>query len=338
MTIGLSSARFQVLILSVVVAFAASARSQIRARVDLVVVPVTVRDSGGNLITGLSKEDFVVLEDNKPQTIESFDMDPWPLSAAIVIDDGMSGTKLKMLYPPFAPPVFVALIAGFTAKDQMATFRYDSTVHKLADFTNDPAVIEKSLDVIKQFAQTRPTETADIVGEKGGRFFRSIVNVLSFGHQNEVNPRVGGVLNDAIHEAAMALENQPMDHRKIILVVSDGRIVGPNEIRFDQNRTLLLLKQIEVYGVSTAFSTFGSFKALSDYAAATGGDVYPGTSTKSVETAFNRIVEQARYQYVLGYVSNNRAEGTTFRTITVTTRNGKYKVIHRRGYTQYPVQ
>ena len=118
MTIGLSFARFQLLILILVVAFAASARSQIRARVDLVVVPVTVRDSAGKLISGLSKKDFVVLEDNKPQTIESFDTAPWPLSAAIVIDDGMSGTKLKMLYPRFAPPVFVSLIAGFTPDDR----------------------------------------------------------------------------------------------------------------------------------------------------------------------------------------------------------------------------
>jgi VWFA-related protein len=336
--INLSSARFRFVTLTIVLAFAAYARSQIRARVDLVVVPVTVRDSGGKIITGLSKEDFVVLEDNKAQTIESFDIDPWPLSAALVIDDGMTGTKLKMLYPQFAPSVFVALTAGLTANDQMATFRYDSAVYKLADFTNDPVVIEKSLDVINQLAETRPTEAADIVAEKGGRFFRSIVNVLSFGHQNEINPRLGGVLHDAIHEAALALENQPMDHRKVIFIVSDGTIVGPNEIRFDQNRTLLLEKQIEVYGVSTTFGTFDRFKALSDYAAATGGDVYPGTSTKSIEIAFNRIIEQARYQYVLGYVSSNRAEAPTFRTITVTTRNGKYKVIHRRGYTQYPVQ
>src|SRR5207247_8807582 len=98
MTIVLSSARFQFLILIVVLASAASARSQIRARVDLVVVPVTVRDSGGKLITGLSKEDFVVLEDNKPQTVESFDVDPWILSAAIVFYDGMSGTNFKMCY------------------------------------------------------------------------------------------------------------------------------------------------------------------------------------------------------------------------------------------------
>jgi Ca-activated chloride channel homolog len=338
MMIGLSSATLRFLVVIVLVVFAASALGQIRARVDLVVVPVTVRDSDGRLITGLSKEDFVVLEDNKPQTIDSFDTDPRPLSAVIVIDDGMSGTKLKLLYPPFAPPVLVVQTAAFTADDRMAAFRYDSAVHKLADFTNDPVVIEKSLEVIKDLAAGRPTEAADIVGEKGGRFFRSIVNVLSFGHQNEVNPRVEGVLHDAINAAVMALEDQPMDHRKIILVVSDGSVVGPNESSFDRNRTLLLLKQIEVYGVSTAFGTFGSFKALSDYAGATGGDVYPGTSTKSIESAFSRIVEQARYQYVLGYVSNNRAEAATFRTITVKTRNGRYTVIHRRGYTQYPVQ
>src|SRR5689334_20095366 len=167
MTIGPSSARFQCLILIVVVAFAASARSQIRARVDLVVVPVTVRDAGGKLITGLSKDDFVVLEDNKPQTIESFDMEPWPLSAAILIDDGMSGTKLQMLYPKFAAPVFVTLTSGFGSNDQMATFRYDDSVHKLSDFTNDPEAIEKSLGVLKDIAATRPQETADIVGEKG---------------------------------------------------------------------------------------------------------------------------------------------------------------------------
>src|SRR5215813_10613079 len=102
MTIGFSSIRFKFLILIIVVAFAASARSQIRARVDLVVVPVTVRDSEGKLIAGLSKEDFVVREDNKPQSIESFDTHPWPLAARIVLDDGISGKKLMMIYPPFA--------------------------------------------------------------------------------------------------------------------------------------------------------------------------------------------------------------------------------------------
>ena len=40
--------------------------SQLRARVELVVVPVNVRDSDGRLVTGLTKDDFKVLEDGVP--------------------------------------------------------------------------------------------------------------------------------------------------------------------------------------------------------------------------------------------------------------------------------
>ena len=49
---------------------------QIRTRVDLVVVPVSVRDNNGSLVTGLDQEDFTVLEDGKPQAL-----DPWQRSA-----------------------------------------------------------------------------------------------------------------------------------------------------------------------------------------------------------------------------------------------------------------
>jgi VWFA-related protein len=219
----------------------------------------------------------------------------------------------------------------------MAAFRYDSTVNQLSDFTSNPAAIEESLVVINDIAKMRPTEAADILGEKGPRFLRSVLNVLSTGHERDVNPRSDGVLHDAIHAAATALEQQPMDHRKMIVLVSDGRVVGNTAHTFDQNKSLLMQNQIQVYGVSAAFETFGSFKMLGDYAAATGGDVYPGTSTQSVESAFSRIVEQARYEYVLGYVSSNRAEQATFRTITIKTRQGKFKINHRRGYTQYPM-
>jgi hypothetical protein len=102
---------------------------------------------------------------------------------------------------------------------------------------------------------------------------------------------------------------------------------------------LLLKEQIQVYGVSADFGTFGSFQALSDYARVTGGDVYPGTSTKSLEASFSRVTEQARNQYVLGYVSSNRAgRGGVFRTISVRTKSAKQNVIHRRGYLQLPVE
>ena len=73
---------------AMLIASASYVRSQLRARIELVVVPVNVRDSDGKLVTGLTKEDFTVKEDGIPQTISSFSLDPAPLSAAIVVDDG----------------------------------------------------------------------------------------------------------------------------------------------------------------------------------------------------------------------------------------------------------
>ena len=77
---------------------------------------------------------------------------------------------------------------------------------------------------------------------------------------------------------------------------------------------------------------------LNSYARATGGDVYGGGSTSSMELAFSRITEQARNQYVLGYVSSNRPGGAMgiFREIGVRTRTPSQRVTHRRGYIQLP--
>jgi VWFA-related protein len=325
---------FFVLVILFLIIPANFARPQIRARVDLVVVPATVKDSQGKLINGLSKEDFLIREDGIPQTITNFDIDPLPLSAAIVIDDGMNGNQLRRLYPSFSPSIFTTLAAGFTPNDQMAAFRYDRLVYKLSDFTSDSGEIERRFDVLRTFALTRPDETADLLGEKGPHWVRSFINVLNFGHKSE-RP-ADGALHDAVYEAATALQSQAEDHRKIIFIISDGRAVGANAHTFDQTVDMLLKNQIQVFGVSTTFATFGSFGTLTSYAHATGGDVFPGTSTASMETAFGRITEAARYEYVLGYVSSNKAgQIPVFRTIEVKTRSPKYVVLHRKGYLQY---
>jgi VWFA-related protein len=314
-------------------------RSQIRAGVALVVVPVTVRGQDGKLVAGLTKDDFLVSEDGKPQIITNFDVDPQPLSAAIVVDSGMNATQLNWLYPPGSTSILFTLASNFASDDQMIPFRYDGKVYKLSDFTNDPAVIENSFEVLKEIAKSRPEAPRDLLGEKGPRLLRSIINLLGAGKQNALKPRASGHLHDAIHEAVVALQTQPEERRKIIVIISDGRVVGTEDYSFAQNTTLLLKEQVQVYGVCTDFATFGSWQTLTDYAKATGGDVYPGTSTNTLEASFGKLTEQARNQYVLGYVSSNRAGlGGVFRTITVQTKSKKQKVIHRRGYLQLSVE
>jgi hypothetical protein len=76
---------------------------QVQTRVDLVVVPVSVRD-GDRIVGGLTKDDFAVFEDGRPQEISNFSADPQPLSAAIVIDTGMGGTARGECATRSSPP------------------------------------------------------------------------------------------------------------------------------------------------------------------------------------------------------------------------------------------
>jgi VWFA-related protein len=319
---------------------------QIRARVELVVVPVNVRDSNGKLVTGMTYEDFIVTEAGARQVISNFSIDPAPLSAAIIVDDGMGANSLKRLIP-----ILDVMTSGFTPDDEMVAFRYDHFVWKLSDFTRDPKVIVKSFSELAKIAETRPA-VAD-PGESiasGPSWLQGLITIGSNGAPNPIpsgadRPRTiptSRVLNNAIYEAANVLKNRPEANRRIIFLISDGQVGGAGNTRkLEDNVELLLQNNIQVYSVATDYALKeGQFGVLSVYANATGGDVYAGGSTRDMETAFNRITEQARNQYVLGYVSTNRpnANRGVFREIKVRTVQSGYQITHRKGYMQYPAR
>ena len=57
----------------------------------LVTMPVVVRDKKGALITSLTKDDFVLQVDGKPQPIRYFDRDPdIPLTIGLLVDTSRS--------------------------------------------------------------------------------------------------------------------------------------------------------------------------------------------------------------------------------------------------------
>jgi hypothetical protein len=78
--------------------------------------------------------------------------------------------------------------------------------------------------------------------------------------------------------------------------------------------------------------------ALNAYARNTGGMVFNGSKEDSMAASFGQLVDQAREQYVLGYISNNELTGTrpVVRKIEVKIRDRKLKVTHRPAYLQYP--
>ena len=99
--------------------------------VSFVTVPVTVKDNEGKLVDGLLAKDFTILENGIPQKLTFFTSDPFPLSAALIIDQGLPDRCLRKINQTFA-----ALGGAFGPFDEVAVFTYGNTVNKRQDFGN----------------------------------------------------------------------------------------------------------------------------------------------------------------------------------------------------------
>jgi Ca-activated chloride channel family protein len=310
---------------------------QIRTRVDLVVVPVTVKDKGDRLVTSLTKDDFVVLEDGRRQTITNFTIDPVPLSAAVLVDTGLSASSLSKVQKTFP-----ALAGAFSEFDEVALYRFDKFVKKVLDFSRDSGVVETSMKTLGDVKgdpmpyPPAPGGPFSIPGPviNGG----AVVPPGQIGPASTAQPKRIKVLNDAIFEAASDLAKRERDRRKVVLVISDGYNQGSDH-SYDDTVKSLLETGIEVYAVGLEQSIIPrSLSLLNKYAMATGGDAYFVSSIQNIEQSYATAAEAARNQYVLGYVSSNKAYGTepVFRGIAVTVARAGLETRHRKGYYQFP--
>jgi len=333
------------LLVLLLLAVAALAQDQdqsykIRAKIDLVVVPVTVKGTGDKLITGLSKDDFVLSEDGIRQTISNFSAEPVPLSAAVVVDTGLGVDSLSKVQQTFS-----ALAGSFSQFDEVAVYRYDKFVTKIIDFSNNSEQFETAMKTMRELkadinagAGSIPSGPFSIPGP--------VINgaaVLPPGQASPSGtitplPKASKVLNDAIFTAAADLSKRERSRRKMVLVISDGDTTGSDH-SYDDTANILLQFGVQVYaiGLDQPFP-FKKVSILDDYARATGGDVYFVGSIRNIERSYMTATEEARNQYVISYVSNNalNGPGPVFRDITVQVAGGNFKTLHRKGYYQYP--
>jgi VWFA-related protein len=308
---------------------------RLRAKVDLVVVPVTVKDSGGKLISGLAKQDFVVLEDGREQDITNFSDNPVPLSAAIVIDAALAPGTLSKIQKTFS-----ALTDAFSDFDEVAVYRYGRLVTRVLSLSTDRERFETAIKTLHD-AKADPAPQANL---PGGPF--SIQGPVVNG-QPVVPPTQNGsitppltrtVLNDAIFAAASDLAKSERNRHRIVLVISDGLNSG-NDHTFEETIKKLLETDVQVYavGLDQPFPYKGS-SILNNYANRTGGDAYFSGSVQDIEKSYTTATQVARNQYVLGYLSNNEVKGImpVFRDIDVRMTSRNLKTLHREGYYQYP--
>ena len=310
--------------------------------VSFVTVPVTVKDDEGKLVDGLLAKDFSIYEDGTLQKLTLFTSDPFPLSAALIIDQGLQEPVLRKINQTFA-----ALGGAFGPFDEVAVFTYGNTVNKRQDFGNTTRM-ELALQRIRD--DTGANAGASVVGGPFGSGPYTNGKPMP-GTNPVITPnKEYHVLNDAILMAAQELAHRPAANRKIIFVISDGQEYG-SRASYSQVLKVLLTDGIAVYaiGVDTAsmplynkvakarIPGFGYTNVLPRYANATGGDVLDEFSKESIESAYQRITMQARNQYTLGYNATQRPS-SNYRDIEVRVKRPGLEVFAKHGYYPLPPQ
>jgi VWFA-related protein len=315
---------------------------------NLVMVPVTVKDSNGGLVGGLRSTDFSVLENGVKQKLTFFTSDPFALSAAVVIDTGMPDVGLKKVQDTLS-----ALQGAFTQFDEVGVYTYSSTVSRVSDFNDVGKELTAVLNEIKSYsgANNGPPVTSGPLGPQGpvinGRPIDYPVDPVS------TPPKIAHVLNDAILMAARDLSKRDRTHRKIIFVISDGREQG-SSASYKDTLKVLLTQNITLYAVGVEGAAIpiydrlqrihlpktnaimGYSDILPKYVNATGGGTQYSELTKAdIERAYAAAMGDARYQYTLGYSPKSNIGG--YRDIDVQVlHHPNIKVYAKAGYYPLP--
>jgi len=284
---------------------------KLSVNVNQVIVPVRVTDENGRLVSGLLAKDFSVYEDGKKQTMNFFTSDPFALSAAVIIDLGMSDIGVQKVNETFP-----ALEGAFAAFDEVAVYTYSTSVGRLTDFTAVGRQLEATLNSLKTKRGEDPgvPVTGGPLGPQGPTVNDIPVN-------SPTTPVVGPgkeahVLNDAILRAAIDLGKRDKSRRKVIFVISDGHD-RRSDASYSTVLQVLLSNGILLYGIAVEGSAIPGYKTLEKlhipgqgysnilpkYASATGGEILSEYSRSSIEDVYQRLLGDARNQYTVGYVA-----------------------------------
>ncbi len=323
----------------------------LRLNVTYVEVPVTVKDSKGKLVPGLTWRDFRVFENGTYMPLKEFFVDPFPLSIAFVIDQGLTTDVMARVNNSMG-----AIQGAMSPYDEIAIFTYNHIAHEWTGFTGaQSARVPAVLSIAKAAGEEEliPVNSGPLAGcdihINGNCGDPTLQPGGSTGSSSGVItiPKEVHTLNDAILEAAKELSTRPKGRRRIIYVISDGKEAGSRASYKDVLR-YLQTNNIAVWGtlvgdsarwgegyISRFHLPFQMYdNLLTKYIYATGGEPDSEGSQNGIEKSYAKIAEEARTQYTLVYATHESVYDSKFRKIDVRVERPGLEVNAKSGY--YP--
>jgi len=291
----------------------------LKVNVNVVQLFFNVKDKHGVLIPNLTKDDFEILEDGKPQTIKYFTAESnLPLTLGIMID--ASGSQLRVL--DMEKEVGGAFLKQvITDKDEAYVMSFDVTADLLQDFTRDVHRLQKALDSVKI---NTGFVSAGLPGSGGGPV--------------PIHNAAGTVLYDAVYLSAHDMLSKEVG-RKAMILLTDGEDEGSklkirDAIEAAQKAdaivyVLLCADRGSYYSAGMFYNGEGEMRKLTEQ---TGGRVINvGNKFDKLREAFDQIANELRSQYNIGYTPTNASLDGGYRKLEIKNKQG-YKIQARAGY------
>ena len=292
----------------------------LKVSVNVVSVFFNVKDKHGVLIPNLTKDEFQVLEDNKPQTIKYFTAESnLPLTLGILIDS--SGSQLRVL--DMEKQVGGAFLKQIlTDKDEAYVIDFNVDATLVQDYTRDVRRLQAALNKVKiNTGFTSP-------GIGGGPV--------------PTAPQRGTVLYDAVYLSAHDMLAKEVG-RKAMILLTDGEDEG-SQLKIRDAIEAAQKADAMVYVLLCADRGFyGSFQMgysgeaeMQKLTQAAGGRVINvGNKFDKLREAFDQIAAELRSQYNIGYTPSNTALDGGYRKLEIKSKQG-YKIQARAGYYATP--
>lgn len=276
-------------------------RQLFRSAVDLVRLHVTVTNSSGEYLTGIPHNDFVVLENGRPQQLKMFQEGGLPLSIAVLLDTSAS---MQSEFPDVQNAA-VTFLEHLRPEDLACVVGFGDTVRIAQGFTADRAALESAV---------HRTTTG------GGTALYDAVYIA---------------LKDL---SRMASDGDGLAPRQYVAVIlSDGED-SASLTRFEDVLELATRSDIAIYALSMGRSRSSQNRAgesefvLRRLARHTGGRAFFALNRDQLSRVYDDIRTELARRYVLAYVSNDPRQDGAFRPLSVRIRRDDAVARTKQGY------
>jgi Ca-activated chloride channel family protein len=270
-----------------------------KVNVKLVNVFVTVTDERGAPVGNLTKDNFELLEDGRPQKVSIFSKESeLPLSIALEIDTSLSTRRDLPLEINSARRFAHAILRPI---DSMSIYGISEIVDEVVPFTSDLKTIDRSIERMPMGSAT--------------------------------------ALYDAVFVGSEALESRQGRKVMVVITDGGDTVSKTDyqeALRAAQISEAIVYSIIVVPIEASAGRDTGGEHALIQLSQDTGGKYFYATTLPQLDEAFRTISDELRTQYLLAYYPSQRLADSDYRRIEVKLAGvpdgADYKTRHRAGY------